>query len=66
MGNRDELIQTALMEKLSGGITLTIYTADDILTAADISDDEMQNFQKKIKSEIEKIATKKQRKGGDN
>ena len=54
---RDELIKNALMDKLSGNIT--IYSADDILTAADITDEETQDFQEKIRSEIARLAKKK-------
>ena len=53
---RDELIKNALMDKLSGNIT--IYSADDILTAADITDEETQDFHEKIQSEIARLAGK--------
>ena len=54
---RDELIKSALMAKLSGGID--IYTADDILTAADISDAELQDFREKVHADIDRLAEKK-------
>ena len=54
---RDELIKSALMAKLSGGID--IYTADDILTAADISDAELQEFREKVQADIHRLAEKK-------
>ena len=56
---RDELIQKALMDKLSGNIS--IYSADDILTVADISDEEMQEFYKKVTVEIKQLAEKKKK-----
>ena len=54
---RDKLIKSALMAKLSDGFDM--YTADDILTMADITETERQEFYDKIKSEIEKLAMKK-------
>ena len=54
---REELIKSALMEKLAPGIT--IFTADDILTVADITDEEMQKFREKIQVEAERLAKKK-------
>ena len=59
MNKRDELIKKALIDKLSGNIS--IYTADDILTVADISDEEMYEFQDKITSEIKQLAEKKKK-----
>ena len=60
MNKREELIKSALLEKLSGG--MNIYTADDILVVADISDEEMQDFHEKIKIEIMRLAMKKKSK----
>ena len=57
---RDELIKKALIDKLSGNIS--IYSADDILTVADISDEETQEFQEKITAEIRQLAEKKKKK----
>ena len=54
---RNEIIKTALMDKVSGNIN--IFTADDILTVADISEEELQEFKEKIKSEIDGLADKK-------
>ena len=59
MSKRDELIKSALTEKLTDGIN--IYTADDILTVADISGEEMQALHEKIKSEIDGLAKKKRK-----
>ena len=57
MSKREELIKRALMDQLSGGFD--IYTADDILTVADITETELKEFQDKIKADIERLADKK-------
>ena len=62
MNKRDKLIKNALIGKLSSGIT--VYTADDILTVADISDEEMQDFHEKINIEIDGLAKKKRKETG--
>jgi len=57
---REELIKKALLEQLSGiGKGVNLYTSDDILLAADISETEMKEFHGKIKKEIERLAFKK-------
>ena len=57
MNNREKLIKQALMDKLSDG--MEIYTADDILTVADISDEEMTAFREIIEREIDTLAKKR-------
>ena len=59
MSRREELIRRALMEKIAGG--MDIFTADDILAAADITDEEMQEFQEKVQAEVDGLAKKKRR-----
>ena len=59
MNKRDEIIKKALVDKLSGNIS--IYSADDILTVADISEEEMWEFHNKFKIEIDNIAKKKKK-----
>ena len=54
---REELIKSALMDKISDGFNM--YTADDILTVADISEAEMQDFQYKIQADVIRLAGKK-------
>ena len=54
---REELINRALMDKLTGGID--IYNADDILIVADISEAELREFHEKIQRDIQQIASKK-------
>jgi len=56
---REELIKSALLNKVSDG--MDIYTADDILIVADITDAELQEFQDKIQDDIEQLASKKKR-----
>ena len=58
MNKRDELIKQALIEKVSGGLD-NIYTADDILTVADISNEEMATFQDMVECEINELTKKK-------
>jgi hypothetical protein len=53
---RDKLIKNALLDKINDA--LSIYTADDILTAADITETELQEFHDKIKKDVEKLADK--------
>ena len=60
MNERNEIIKKALMDKLTGSIN--IYTADDILTVADISEEEIHNFHEKITNEIDELTEKKSKK----
>ena len=57
MNKRDELIKTALMDKMTNNVN--IYTAYDILTVANISEEEVKNFQEKIMIEINELTKKK-------
>lgn len=57
--NRDKLIRSALMDKISDGFN--VYTADDILTVADISEAERQELVKKIHEDIYRIVEKKKK-----
>ena len=59
MSRREELIRRALMEKIAGG--MDIYTADDILTVADITDEEMQEFRENIQAEVDVLATRREK-----
>lgn len=56
---RDELIKSALMDKISDGFN--VYTADDILTVADISEAERKEFIEKIHEDIYQIVEKKRK-----
>ena len=53
MNKRNEIIEKAIIEKLTGGVN--IYTADDILTAANITEKEIQDFHAKMKNEIDEL-----------
>ena len=59
MGTREDIIKKALMDKLSGG--MDIFTADDILTVADIGEDEMTELRESIETEMERLSRKKPR-----
>jgi len=56
---REKLIKSALMDKISDDTN--IYTADDILTVADISEEERQELIVKINEDIYKIVEKKKK-----
>ena len=55
---REEIIKKAMIDKLSDG--LNVYTADDILTVADIDEIELQEFYNKIQADINKLARKRE------
>jgi hypothetical protein len=56
---REKLIKNALMDKING--ELNIYSADDILTAADISEEERRELVEKIHEDIYRIVEKKKK-----
>ena len=59
MNTREELIKCALMNIISGGFD--VYTAEDILTVADITEEEREEFRAKIENDIALLATKKKK-----
>ena len=56
---RDELIKSALMNIISGGFD--VYTAEDILIVAGITEEEREEFRAKIDNDIASLAAKKKK-----
>jgi hypothetical protein len=54
---RSALIRNAIMDRITG-VCLTVYTADDILTAAGISNDEIDKLTRQLQSGADALAKK--------
>ena len=58
--NRNELILRAIVDKLGCGTE--IYTAEDILLAANIESENLQEVQERLTNSVEEIVKRKEEK----
>ena len=57
---RNELILRAIVDKL--GCSTEIYTAEDILLAADIENENLQEVQERLTNSVDEIVKRKEEK----
>lgn len=60
MRSKNEILQEAILSQMETGAAFDFFTAEDILTVADISNKEIETLKKENKCNVEKFLNRRQ------